>query len=290
MKVFLKKLLEFTDNFLKKLLIKHYRRLTAPIRVLPDFMIIGASKCGTTSLYNYLIKHPYITPAFKKEAKYFIFRYERGINYYKSFFPTKLKKWIFSKIYRRELITGEASPGYMFHPDVAKKVHSILPNIKAIIMLRNPVDRAYSHYYHGIRKGIEYYSFKKALEIENDRLKGDFEKLKSGEINESRDYRRYSYITRGIYVDQIINWLKFFPKEQVYIIKSEEFFKNPSKYTQEVFKFLGLPNWDYINYKKYNIGEYEELDEVTKKDLIEFYKPFNQRLYQLLEKDFGWDY
>jgi len=277
------------QTFLNKLLFKRIRRLTAQIRSLPDFMIIGASKCGTTSLYNYLIQHPYIAQAFKKEVKFFIFRYERGINYYKSFFPTKIFKWLFKKIYDHNLITGEASPGYIFHPQVAQKVHALLPNIKIIVMFRNPVDRAYSHYYHGIRKGTEYYSFEKALLKEKERIMDEFEKFKKGKITESRDFRRYSYITRGIYVDQISDWLKYFPGEQIHIIKSEDFFADPFKYTQKVFKFLNLPTWDEIEYKKYNIGEYKDLEISLRNKLIDFYKPFNQKLYDLLNRDFGWE-
>lgn len=124
------------------------RWITAPLRTLPEFIIIGAQKAGTTSLYNYLIEHPSIFPAFKKEVLYFDVNYRKGIHWYKSFFPTTIFKFLISKYSNRRFITGEASPYYILYPHAAKRIHSTLPKVKIIILLRNPINRSFSQYFH----------------------------------------------------------------------------------------------------------------------------------------------
>jgi hypothetical protein len=127
------------------------RTLKRRTGVLPDFIIIGAMKSGTTSLYNYLVQHPNVLKGAKKEIHFFDWQYEKGLPYYRSQFPTQPYK-IFMRSFRKyEFICGEASPYYFFHPHVARRVAQDLPHVKLIAILRNPVDRAYSHYWHWVR-------------------------------------------------------------------------------------------------------------------------------------------
>jgi hypothetical protein len=147
------------------------RLITSPLRLKPNFIIIGAQRCGTTSLYNYLTRHPSILPARVKEVHYFDYKSYRGLLWYKANFPMlthKLKRYIKQKT----IITGEASPFYLYHPHAFKRIAQVLPNIKLIVILRNPVDRALSHYIHEVNNlKKEWLSFDKAIQMEEIRIR-----------------------------------------------------------------------------------------------------------------------
>src|SRR5689334_8975756 len=130
--------------------ITFYRNSTSQLRLLPDFIIIGAQKGGTTSLYNYLIEHPLIKSARRKEVHYFDRNFHKGVSWYKAFFPTSLEKYYAENILKKDFITGEGSPEYLFYPHCAEKAVRVLPQAKIIALLRNPVDRAYSQYRHNL--------------------------------------------------------------------------------------------------------------------------------------------
>lgn len=268
---------------------RFFRILTSSVRTLPDFLIVGAQKCGTTSLYNYLTEHPCVMPAVMKEVHFFDVNFNKSTIWYRSFFPTVVIKNYFKRIYKRNLITGESSPYYLFHPHVPKRIFSILPNVKIVMLLRNPVDRAYSHYNQEVKLRFEYLSFKEAIELEQERLNGEVEKILEDENYYSYNHGHYSYLARGIYVDQIKNWLRFFSKKQVLILRSEDFFRNPAKITKKIFKFLEIPNWSDIKYKKFAEGSYKKMDNEIRENLIRYFKLHNQRLYKFLGKDFKWD-
>ncbi len=274
---------------IQKIYTQWIRTSKRPSRVFPDFIIIGAQKCGTTSLYNYLIQHPLIIPSWKKEVHFFDNNFHKGFTFYKSFFPTKIYKNILRRIYKKRVITGEASPYYIFHPHAYKRIHSLLPNIKLILLLRNPVERALSHYYHEVNNGRENLSFEQAIEKESERLRGELEKMLENENYYSFNLQNYSYVSRGIYIDMIKKWHQNFSKDLILIIKSEDFFENPSKVLKEVFEFLDLPNYNLKQYQNFNIGRYPEMDEKIRKTLREYYKPVNQRLYNYLGQHFNWD-
>ncbi|MEJ2557594.1 MAG: sulfotransferase domain-containing protein, partial [Anaerolineae bacterium] len=131
--------------------IQHYRLITRFMRVLPDFLIIGAQKCGTDSLFRYLGGHPCIKLASSKEAHYFDLKFDKGINWYRSHFPLIPYKYSVKRLRKQDLITGEATPYYLFHPHAPGRAAAIVPHVKLIVLLRNPADRAYSHYNHEVK-------------------------------------------------------------------------------------------------------------------------------------------
>ncbi|HET7626188.1 MAG TPA: sulfotransferase [Verrucomicrobiae bacterium] len=166
----------------------------------PTFIIVGAQKAGTTSLYHLLYRHPRIKPAKKKELHYFDNNYFRDQSWYESMFP--LARLFFgapSKVAKP--ITGEASPYYLFHPSAVSRMARTLPDAKLIVLLRNPVERAYSHYQHQVRSRTENLSFEDALASEKERIQGEAEKLLKDDRFRSAKHRRYSYLSRGIYAD-----------------------------------------------------------------------------------------
>lgn len=266
-----------------------YKKLTNPIRPLPNFIIIGAQKAGTTSLYKYLIQHPFVKSPITKELHFFDTNFGRGLNWYRSQFPLLFNLPNTSN--HHNFITGEASPAYIFHPYSAKRIAATIPNVKLILLLRNPVDRAYSQYNMQKARGRETLSFAEAIEKEEERLKGELEKILEHEYTTyySYNYFAYSYLSRGIYINQIKDWVNLFPKEQLLILKSEDLFSNTNTVFEQVVNFLNLPQFELPDFKKYNAISYVELDGNIRKDLINYFHPHNEALYEYLGRDFGWD-
>lgn len=262
---------------------QRYCSLTGSFHPLPNYLIIGAAKCGTGSLYRYLNQHPQIKPALTKEVRFFDKYYNKGINWYRIFFP-------FKDLLKRKYITGEATPRYLDHPHAPKRVKEVIPNAKLIVLLRNPIDRAYSMYNMRLSRGRETHSFEESIKLEKERTKGEFKKMELDKNYYSSPYYHHSYLERGIYVDKLKRWMNVFPKEQFLIVKSEEFFKNTSEIYDKVLKFLGLPSHELQSYPvQGRVSKLKPMSPNLRKQLAEFFKPHNERLYEFLGKNLGWD-
>lgn len=263
--------------------------VSGQMRVMPDFLVIGAAKCGTNSLYQYLIQHPCIASAFRGAIHFFDHNFQLGLHWYRTHFSTSLQKCYVQQVRKQDFFTVNWSPDYIYHPHAPRRIFEILPHAKAVVLLRNPVDRAYSDYQMGARRGRETLSFEEAIAKETERIGREREKILEDEHYYSFNYRFYSYLARGIYVNQLKEWMRFFPKERLLIIRSEDFFADPSAIFQEVLRFLGLPKWEPKEYRVFNRGTYANIDVAMRKRLVEFYEPHNQRLYDYLRINFGWD-
>lgn len=255
---------------------------------MPHFIIIGGQRCGTTSLYEYLKKHPCIFSALVREVHFFDDNFAKGVSWYRAHFPTLLYRNYIKSIRKQDFVTGEASPYYLFHPHAPKRVHETIPRVKLIVLLRDPIDRAYSHYHHEVRLGFENLSFKEAIKKERERLRGQLEKIANNDNYVSFNHNHYSYVSRGIYVDQLKIWMRFFPRKQILILKSEDLFDNPSRNFDSVTDFLQLPKWQLKEYRKYHVGHYTKMGATIRKQLLDFFEPHNQRLFDYLKMDFGW--
>jgi len=257
--------------------------------MLPNFIIIGVQRGGTTSLYKYITKHPKIIPALRKEIHFFDIKYSKGISWYQSQFMQNYIYCVLRKKKKfRDSISGEASPYYIYHPQVPKRISKIIPNIKLIILLRDPVERAISHYHHERKLGVEHLSFEDAIKEEQKRLEAESKKILEDENYYSFNHQHFSYLDRGIYIKQLVRWEKFFPNEQILILSSEEFYSEPKKICKRVFDFLNLENYSLDKIKTYNKGKYRPINENTRKSLIEYFKPYNEKLYDFLKRDFNW--
>lgn len=247
---------------------------------MPDFMIVGAQKAGTTSLYAYLTQHPQILSAKEKEVHFFDLNYDRGIEWYASQFPIARQ---------HGSITGEATPYYLFHPCVPKRIYNLFPKIKLIVLLRDPVSRAISHYYHEVRLGYEMLSLSDAIAQESARLHGETEKLLSDSTYHSINHQHYSYLARGVYIEQLKYWMTLFPKEQFLILKAEDLYTKPKDIVSQVLEFLGLPDYALSNYEKYNSGKEKTDNNLAIVDqLYEYFHSYNQSLEKFLGIDFDW--
>lgn len=251
----------------------------------PDFIIIGAQKCGTTSLYQYLIQHPQIVPAAQKEVHFFDLNFDKGVDWYKAQFPA------FDKcVSQGNSITGEASPYYIFHPLVPQRVYQLFPQVKLIVLLRNPVARTISHYYHEVRLGYEHLSLSDAIAQESIRLQGEIEKMHQSETYYSFNHQHYTYLSRGIYIDQLIPWMNLFPKEQFFILKSQDLYTKPNIIFEQVLEFLNLPKYQLSEYGKYNASDspYPQIGKEIYDRLTAYFLPHNRRLEEFLGINFEW--
>jgi len=259
-----------------------YRELTGPLRGLPSVLIIGTQKGGTTSLFNYLVQHPDVMPPFGKEIHYFDLHYARGVRWYRGRFP-------YNHRLRGGALTLDASPYYLIHPLVPERAADLLPGARLIALLRNPVDRALSHYQHEVRGGREPLSFTEAIDREEERLAGEEERLRSDPGYYSFNFHRYSYARRGIYVDQLRRWAQHFPRSQLLVLQSERLFQNPAATTAIVHRFLGLAPHSVGRFGAFLQGRYERaMPPALRARLANSFEPHNRELYAWLGEDFGW--
>ncbi len=269
------------------------RRRSALLRVLPDFVIIGAMKAGTTSLYQYLCKHPLVHRARRKEVHYFDINTHRGLPWYRAHFPTHwaMLRANLAAIGRGQprTITGEASPYYLFHPQAAARCRRVLPHAKIIVMLRDPAQRAYSHFQHNARQGIETLTFEDALQAEPDRTRAAMTRMRRDPGFDSVKVQHFTYAARGRYARQLERWLEEYPREQVLVIKSEPFFENPTEEYERTLRFLGLPPAGETPFAVHNDGgEYQPMSPATRDMLREKFAEPNRRLGLLLGEPAWW--
>lgn len=238
----------------------------------PDFIIIGSQKCGTTSLYHYLAQHPKIISSIIKEIHFWSRNFEQGLEWYLAQFPPLPQK--------QKMLTGEASPSYLDHYETPERLFQDFPDLKLIVLLRNPVDRAISHYHHWQREGWAYREFQAAVETEIKQLQ-----------NNEQDFwsQPNGYVSRGVYIKFIKKWMSIFPKEQFLIIQSEDFYKNPPQLLSQVYQFIGVSNQKLDSYKQYNSGSYSSIDPAIIEALKNYYKPYNAELEEFLGVKFNWD-
>jgi hypothetical protein len=268
-----KKISEFLDY--------QARVKTSLMRTLPSFLILGTAKGGTTSLHRYLEAHPSVGRTLKKEVHYFDESFNQGLLWYRTYFPLRYQN----------LIAGDSTPYYLFYPHAPKRAFDCIPSAKFIVLLRNPIERAFSLHNMNLKRPDvnETLSFEDAINAEPERLSGEMEKMIADESYVSFNYERFSYLTGGLYLEQIKRWHQVFPKEQMMIIKSEDFFQDPSIFYQKVLNFLDLPSWELKIYKNANPREYSSpISENTKDYLNDYFKSYNTSLYDYLGVDFQW--
>ena len=265
-----------------------FGKATSFARPLPDFLVIGAQKAGTTALYAYLLKHPAIVGPSWKEVSFFDRHYARGEAWYRGNFPTTLRRAEARRRAGVEPIAGEASPSYLFHPSAPERVAKLVPKARLIALVRNPVDRALSHYHHEVALGRESLPFEDALAQEEERMRGELERMRDPRYF-SHAWWNYTYASRGLYADQLERWLAVFPREQLLVVPSEDLLDRPAETYARVLEFVGAPPHELDAYPRVFTREYSSMDIQTRASLAERFAESNERLYALLGRDLGWD-
>lgn len=264
-------------------------RWTARFRPLPDFLILGGMKCGTTTLYRALIRHPRVRAAGRKEVGYFSHLHGHGPTWYRGWFPlagrARLGRWLGGPAGA----TGEATPYYLFHPHAAGRIAAAVPAVRLVALLRDPTDRAYSHYRHNVRAGREPLSFDEALDREESRTRAGRDRMLREPGYECEAFRDYSYAARGVYADQLAAYRRLFPADQLLVLSSEDYFADPAATLGRVFAHLGLGAGvpaavavpGPVSAKPVPAGAAARLRAV--------FAPHNRRLCEFIGRDFGWD-
>jgi hypothetical protein len=260
--------------------------MTSPLRVLPDFFVIGVVRSGTTSLFHYLGQHPCIESSAYDEIGYFDDNFHLGLSWYKSLFPTKFTK---NKIKNKhgKFLTYDVTPFYIYNPLVAKRILESFPNAKIISNLRNPIDRAYSNYIIAFQEGDTTKTFEEVIHIAMDELKKNKSKLNDNAYLVNVHYE--NILARGFYADQLKIWYEFFPKDQLLMVSSEALANNTNNSLNKIFNFLDLSDFKINDTTRKNKREYSPMKKDTRNLLIEFYKPHNEKLYRLIGRNFDWD-
>jgi hypothetical protein len=246
---------------------------TAPLRLQPAFVMIGAQRCGTTSLFRALAGHPQVmSPAFRKGINYFDLNYFRGERWYTGHFPI-------SEIARRH------TSGY------GERMARDLPAAKLVAMLRDPVERAFSAYKHEQARGYEQEGFERALELEDERLAGEIGRMRDDPRYESFSHRHHSYVHRGHYAEQLERAFGLFSRSQVHIIDSEAYFGQPEQEYRRLLAFLGLhPFQPPAGFGQHNARPSAAMPDATRRMLASHYAPYDEKLAQLLGRPLSWNH
>ena len=216
-------------------------RLTASARMMPSFLIVGAQRCGTTSMYKTLSQHPMVLPAvLHKGAHYFDTGYRHGPAWYRGHFPLQVTARRAAPAPGRRPVTGESSPYYLFHPLAGQRIATDLPGVRLLVLLRDPVERAYSAHTHETARGFETEPFERALELEPIRLAGEEAKLIADPAYQSHSHQHHAYVTRGRYADQLRRLDALFGRDRIHVVDSQRFFTDPEPVFAEVVDFLGI--------------------------------------------------
>lgn len=237
---------------------------------LPDFVVIGAQKGGTSFFYSLLRKHPLVRPAATKELQFFDRHFVKGVDWYRRCFPES------ERVDGQRTVAGESTPSYLFSPQAAGRMAGVVPDAKLVALLRNPVDRAYSQYQMQVRRGTEARSFEEATEEEMASAEGP------------PNLARGSYLARGFYAEQLQRFSFFADRGQLLVVKSENLFTRRLEVLHRVLTFLEVPAFEPTGARPAGSRTYEPMEPATRRRLEEFFAPHNERLYELLGSDFGW--
>jgi Sulfotransferase domain len=274
---------------LAKWWVRAYTIPTAPLRPLPDFLIIGTQRGGTTSLYRYLVQHPSIAPAIlDKGVHYFDTNHGKSTNWYRAHFRTKIARASQGRRSGHHVLTGEASPYYSFHPGVPARVAQLVPDARLILLLRDPVKRAYSHHQHEVARGFEDLPFDEAVRREPERLAGEAERMERDPSYYSYRHQHHSYLARGLYLEQIKRWHALFPREHLLVMKSEDLYARPDDAYRDVLRFLDLPERSLTAYEQLNARSYEPMSTAMREYLGDYYAEPNRALGEYLGLEVDW--
>jgi hypothetical protein len=254
-------------------------RATSGVRMTPGFLIVGAQRCGTTSLYKAVTQHPAVLPAvLHKGAHYFDTGYDRGSAWYRGHFPLLSSAALVRRRTGVAPLTGESSPYYSFHPLAGERIARDLPEAKLLMLVRDPVERAYSAHAHEKARGFESEDFETALALEESRLSGEESRLRADPHYASSTHQHNAYVARGHYVDQLERLIGLVGRDRVHLVDSDDFFTRPEEVYAGVLAFLRLPDWRPPSFERHNARPRAPMSDAVRTRLEEHFAPYDERL------------
>jgi hypothetical protein len=264
-------------------------RLTHEARMLPGFLIVGAQRSGTTSMYHTLSQHPAVLKAaLHKGVHYFDTGYEHSLAWYRGHFPLRAHAARVERATGNVPLTFESSPYYMFHPLAAERISRDLPDVKLLVLVRDPVERAYSAHAHELARGYETEPFERALELEEQRLAGEAERIVAEPGYLSHSHQHQAYLARGRYADQIERLDKLFGSDRVHVVDSGRFFTEPEPVYDGVLDFLGLRAHGYPVFERHNARPRSPMADDLRAKLSEHFLGYDERLARWLGGPPSW--
>ncbi len=259
-------------------------------RILPDFLLVGASRSGTTSLHRALAGHPaVVTPLFHKGVHYFDVQYARGMDWYRGHFPLRVPADVRTRLRGQRPRTFESSGYYVHHPLAPQRIARDLPGVRLLVMVRDPVERAYSAHRHEHLRGFEPEpSFERALDMEEDRLRGEVERMITDPGYTSFSHRHHSYVDRGHYATQIRRLFDLVGRERVHVLDSETFFACPEAEFEKVLHFLELDAWRPKAFEQHNARPRSPMPERVREQLTRHFDCPDAELSALLGRPLAW--
>jgi hypothetical protein len=260
-------------------------------RTSPDFVIVGAQRCGTTSLFRALAQHPAMIPNVinAKGVHYFDTSYDQDDAWYFAHFASKAEREKHSARVGQKAIAGEASPYYLFHPAGAERMARTIPDAKLIVLLRNPVKRAISHHLHMVWEGHETVEdIDEALDLEPKRLEGIEQRLLSDSTFVSRPHQHFSYAARGHYASQLERLYAHFDRKNVLVMATETLTGDSKTSLGKIQEFIGFEPDASIDLGKRNASSKFEPRPETIKRLSDEYAESNARLRDIVDCEIPW--
>ncbi len=258
-------------------------------RVLPDVVLVGVQRSGTTALFEALYRLPVVErPRRGKGSHYFSYNYHLGWEWFQSQFPTRRWADRVEAKHGQPIFCFDACPYYLFHPFAIERMAQALPDVKVMVMLRDPVRRAESHFHHSVSHGHEELSFDEALAKETERLQGEDERMQSDWSYWSHSHEHHSYISKGMYAEQLERLFRHYPRDQVLVLPSEAFYANSNEVLGTVTQWLDLPPVTLASDDDRNGNRYKKMNQAMRDRLIEIYREPNERLFELLGERYDW--
>jgi hypothetical protein len=263
--------------------------LSAGLRTPPTFLVVGAQRCGTTSLFRALLSHPHILrPVMHKGVNYFDVSWERSWSWYLSHFPLAANARRKAAPGHRSADVFEASGYYMFHPHAPLRIAEALPDVRIVALVRDPVERAYSAYKHEFARGFETETFERAISLEDERIEPELARMIADPHYQSQTYRHQAYRRRGHYADQLSVFIDLLGLDKVHVIESEQFFADPLPVYFGLLDFLGQPLVAPSSFDVFNARPGSPLAPGLEADLRASFAPHDEALAALLGRKLGW--
>jgi hypothetical protein len=268
-----------------------YGRVTAGGRMLPSFLICGGQRCGTTSLYRALAEHPVVVKAvLHKGVHYFDTDYHRGPRWYRAHFPLRATAALVEARWGVPAQTFESSPYYMYHPYAGARIAADLPGVRLVVLIRDPVERAYSQHAHELARGFETEAdFARALALEPSRVDGELTRMLADPAYQSFSHQHHAYRARGEYVTHLRRLVDLVGPDRVHVVDAERFFVTPEQCYDGVLDFLGLPRLGYPAFERHNARPRAmDMPARLRAELREHFIPYDEQLCAFLGREVSW--
>jgi len=260
--------------------------LTSRWRLQPSFIIAGAQRAGTTTLYRVLSEHPAVArPTASKGIGYFDLNYDKGPRWYRGHFPLA---WLARRKHGPHAATFESSGYYLFHPLAASRIARDLPDVRVVVMVREPVERAYSAHRHELNRGFETEEFEAAIDLEEERTAGEVERMIADPSYASFDHRHHSYLARSRYSEQIDRFIDELGRDRVYVVDADVFFADPVAEFERLRAWLGLPSWKPTKVEQWNAQPRTPMRPELRDRLERYFEPYDARLAEQMGRAPSW--